>query len=179
MGLGVLDRLIDTSPVMETVRFLVQERVNDLPAESVQDQATSFANTQRGSDLANMSEGFIPTSPSDYAAAVSVPIAPALQSTPTRRRTRLPAPPAPRTLRHSTRLARKARSRTPTVVAAQNVLLKKLNITTDGPPVAVDIEAYINEFQQGLTVEQSRLIMELFAAHLPEPSVEVAEEATA
>lgn len=67
----------------------------------------------------------------------------------------------------------------PAVVTAQNVLLKKLNITTNGPPVAADIEAYINEFQQGLTMEQSRQIMELFAAHLPKPSVEVAEEATA
>lgn len=54
------------------------------------------------------------------------------------------------------------------MVAAQNVLLNKLGITTDAPPVPADIEAYVQTFQNGLTEEQARLIDELLMDYVPE-----------
>lgn len=64
------------------------------------------------------------------------------------------------------------------MTAAQNILLKKLNITKDGPPVATDIEEYINKFRQGLTEEHVQLILELFAPHLPELSSALIKDAS-
>lgn len=117
-------------------------------------------NTQRGSTTASMVEGLIPTSPSAFEAAVTTSVPMPTCTTPRRRRTRPMNPPqAPR---RSTRLAKKASRRTPAAVAAQNVLMKKLNITKDAPPEANDIGAYITAFRNGLTEEQVRLIEDLF-----------------
>lgn len=52
-------------------------------------------------------------------------------------------------------------------MAAQNVLMRKLNITQDAPPEVDEIEAYINTFRRGLTEEQVRLIDELFVDYVP------------
>lgn len=64
------------------------------------------------------------------------------------------------------------------MIAAQNVLLKKLNISRDGPPKAADIRAYINTFNRGLTVDDAHLIKKLFVDHVPMgPDVVAAEDA--
>lgn len=164
-----------SGPSLECVRFpevesgtlLPQSNTPpEYPALGVADGSpTAFVNTRRGSHTNDMTAGCIPTSPSGFGEAVAAPVPQAICSTPCRRRARHPAPPRPP--RHSTRLAKKARSRTPALVAAQNVLLKKLNITHDAPPEAADIETYIDIFQRGLSEEQARLIGELFVDYVP------------
>lgn len=71
------------------------------------------------------------------------------------------------------------RRRTPALVAAQNILMKKLNITGDGPPEAEDVEACIDTFRRGLTEEQVQFIDELFVDYVPsaaEPEVAPADQ---
>lgn len=160
------------APVLKSVTF--PETVAS-PASPLEDVAHSddFVNTRRGSDTSNMTEGVIPSSPSDLAAAVSRPLPASVCFALTRRRAKLAQP---QVQRRSVRLAKKARTRTPAVVAAQNVLMRKLQFTQDAPPTSADIEAYINTFQQGLTEEQARLILELFAVHVPAPMQETVED---
>jgi hypothetical protein len=66
--------------------------------------------------------------------------------------------------RCSARVAKIAHSRTPAVAAAQNVLMKKLGISSEPQLDAADFERYISIFENGLTDEQIMLIRELFQA---------------
>jgi hypothetical protein len=52
--------------------------------------------------------------------------------------------------RHSSRLAKKAMHRTPTVVAAQNVLMRKLGISGEELEPS-DFEKYLQMFREGLS----------------------------
>lgn len=128
-----------------------------------------FVTTERGSEPQSMAAGVIPSSPSAFAARVTRPLQNAICSSPVQRRRRASVAP-PRTPRRSSRLAKKSLGRTPAVQAAQNVLLKKLGITDGAPPVAQDLEAYVQMFQQGLSEEHTRLIADLFADRVPLPS---------
>ena len=92
-----------------------------------------------------------------------------------RRRTTAP-PPSSEQLRRSVRLAKKARQRTPAVVAAQNVLLKKLGFAAEEPPTADDVDRYVQTFRDGLTEEQVKTIDELFVDHVPIDPDSVEEE---
>lgn len=112
-----------------------------------------------------MVDGFIPSFPPGFCETLKAPLPPAICSEPRRRQARVTIPPRPP--RRSTRLAKKARSCTLALLVVQNVLLKKLNITKDAPPEAADIQAYINKFNQGLTVDEAQLIEELFVDHVP------------
>jgi hypothetical protein len=48
------------------------------------------------------------------------------------------------------------------VAAAQNVLMKKLGISSEGQLQSSDFERYLQLFKEGLTKRQVRLILELF-----------------
>lgn len=96
---------------------------------------------------------------------MTTPLQSAVCPTPQRRHGRLVTPALPP--RCSARLAKKAHNRTPTLLAAQNVLLKKLNITKDAPSEPADIQSYIDTFNRGLTVDEARLIAELFIDFVP------------
>jgi hypothetical protein len=74
----------------------------------------------------------------------------------------LARPTAAAAPRRSTRLAKKALHRTPTVAAAQNLLMKKLRLVTDTEIATEDFEAYIRIFKEWLAQEQCKLIVELF-----------------
>lgn len=128
--------------------------------------STDFVNTARGSVTDHMKTGVVPTSHASFAATVARPTPPAIGGLPHRRRS-TSAPPKPP--RRSTRLAKKGHTRTPALLAAQNVLMRKLGITGDHPSTADHIDEYIEAFRQGLSEEQARLIAELFIEHAPSP----------
>jgi hypothetical protein len=52
---------------------------------------------------------------------------------------------------HITRLVKKAFHRAPAVAAAQNLLMKKLGLSWEGPLVATDFERYVHMFNEGLS----------------------------
>jgi hypothetical protein len=109
-----------------------------------------------------MQDGVIPTSRTSFACQVTRPLQdPVLPSTPGHHGSRLNVAP-PSAPRRSTWLAKKARSRAPALVAAHNVVMKKLCISTEPSLEMVDFERYINLFNDGLTEAQVKLIKELF-----------------
>jgi hypothetical protein len=61
-------------------------------------------------------------------------------------------------LRWSVRVAKKVVSRPPAVVVAQNLLMRKLGLTSSSSIETQDFDHYIKVFVDGLTVEQSNLI---------------------
>jgi hypothetical protein len=75
------------------------------------------------------------------------------------RRRRTPPASFPR---RSRRLAAKAKSRLPAVVADQNLLMRKLGLVTDTHVETADFARYIDLFLNGLTEDQVELIRELF-----------------
>jgi hypothetical protein len=70
----------------------------------------------------------------------------------------------------SMRLAKKAISRPPTVVAAQNLLMRKLGITSRSSVETRDFNCYIKTFVEGLSLEQANLIDEIFMVSVPAPN---------
>jgi hypothetical protein len=62
---------------------------------------------------------------------------------------------------HSIRLARKALSYALAVTMAQNVSMKKLGLSWDGQLQTTDFDNYICLFDEGLSEQQSQLILEL------------------
>jgi hypothetical protein len=100
-----------------------------------------FVTTMRGSSPGSMLVGVIPSNPGRRRSkARMINVAPW----------------------HSARLAKKARSRTPAVAAAQNVLMKKLGISKERQLETVDFERYITIFEKVLIDEQIKLIRDLF-----------------
>jgi hypothetical protein len=61
-------------------------------------------------------------------------------------------------LRWSVRVAKKVVNRPPAVVVAQNLLMRKLGLTSSSSIETQDFDHYIKVFVDGLTVEQSNLI---------------------
>jgi hypothetical protein len=57
--------------------------------------------------------------------------------------------------------------KTPVVTAAQNMLIKKMGLSSPAELKMEDFEWYIRVLQEGLNEEQARLINELFAPHTP------------
>jgi hypothetical protein len=80
--------------------------------------------------------------------------------------------------RRKSRLTKKAMQCTPTVVAPQNVLMRKLGVTGEGEMQSSDFEKYLQMFREGLTERQTELILELFKGTpgMLESLMEIAEE---
>ncbi|CAL5070849.1 unnamed protein product [Urochloa decumbens] len=92
-----------------------------------------------------------------FASNVCRPRSPAvLRETPPRRRARTPAFGSPLQLRRSERLAKKSRHRaTKPALQAQNVLMKKLGISSaNGPPDAAAFQKYVEVFHETVTASQ-------------------------
>jgi hypothetical protein len=60
---------------------------------------------------------------------------------------------------HSSRQARKVSQWTLSVITTQNILMKKLG--------SMDFDKYLKLFEEGLSTEQVRMIMELFSDRAP------------
>lgn len=119
----------------------------------------------------------IPSTTGEFINTVARPLPPAILPAPSKRTRRAPKKNAlPATPRRSTRLAKKTMRRTPTVVAAQNVLLRKLGLAADAPSDSEDYMEYVRMFADGLTPDQARMIDELFAQRIPEAEQLVVDE---
>lgn len=152
--LSIVGRPSSYGPVMEAVIIPVatttptpmhQHPEPGLPVEHLEKPPSprAFVNTQWGSDIGAMADGVIPSSLLGFATDIASPVPTSLCSTSRRRRAK-PVPPRPPG--RSTRLSKKARTCTPALVAAQNILLRKLQITNEEPPIAADVEANNNAF---------------------------------
>jgi hypothetical protein len=105
----------------------------------------------RGSSTSGMSIGVIPSSPDEFACAIIYPVWPTtVVSQLHHRRSLTTAAP-----RRSARLAKKSLRCTPTVVAAQNVLLKKLGLLVNQEITSDNLDHYIQMFEDGLSEEQA------------------------
>lgn len=173
-----LDRPGNDTPVLETVSFPTESSpsLSELPPASQPSQQPNTAAIPECNDTTSLSgipleelrtpprAHFVssqrgqPPSPFErpademgFVATVTKPL-PIAQLPAPRRRPGRPAPIQPP--RRSQRLAKKIRARTPAIVAAQNVLLRKLGITSNEPPVPEHIDQYLQAFSNGLTEEQ-------------------------
>jgi hypothetical protein len=97
------------------------------PARESTMAATSNVNTSHGADLDGLQEGFIPSSPASFVNKISKPTRHTVAHSPSVKRAR-PRPIATMSQRSSS-YVKKARSHTPAVAAAQNVVMKKLGIS--------------------------------------------------
>jgi hypothetical protein len=142
---GQLDRaLVVSGPVVDS---------NSTPPPSLDpasDSPPAFVNTSRRAELAHMIKGVILTIPTSFVCVLSKPVATYALATPPPRRqkkasglTSLP--------RRSTWLTKKAFHRSPAVVAAQNLLMKKLGLSNEGQLEAIDFERYLSMFNDGLS----------------------------
>jgi hypothetical protein len=135
-GLGVLSLVLEPMIFTDaTAHFEPQayEGTFDLaPALRPSDFDARFVNTLRQTDPVEMEAGIIPVCPLSVAQAISAPLPPSsipLSPLHHHRRNR----PAPVIVpHHSVRLDKKAASHPPTVVTAQNLLMKKLGLLSDG-----------------------------------------------
>lgn len=180
--LGPLGRPSSDGPDLETVSFseadeadLLKQPVTHQRPATPPPSSAPFVTLQRGSSPIAMQEGHIPSTPAEFDSLVTGQVQPPVCDAPRRRRARIAAPP--HSPRRSVRLAMKSRRRTPALLAAQNVLLKKLGLTAEAPPEADDIVAYIHTFQNGHTEDQARLIDELFIDYVPAAVEAEADEA--
>jgi hypothetical protein len=99
---------------------------------------------------------------------MSKPIpSPVLPSSPIHHRSNISLAPCTTPL-HSSQLAKKARNRAPAVAAAQNVLMRKLCISTEPQLKAANFEKFINLFNDSLSKAQVWLIQDLFWVKTPE-----------
>jgi hypothetical protein len=67
----------------------------------------------------------------------------------------------------SSRLVKKACGLTPVMATTQNGLMKKLGIVGVQQLEEPEIEQYLKLFKEGLTVEQTKMIQDLFKDHNP------------
>jgi hypothetical protein len=114
-----------------------------------------------------------------FLSKVCTPLLPPVISTPAlHRRARLHLPATEDGLpRQSTRVAAQGHHRVSNPeVQAQNVLMRKLGITSEErPPDADTIKAYNDIFNSLLGSAQCKAIRALLTAHCPQPSVEVVD----
>ena len=141
-----------------------------LPTPTVDQQNVS---TARGSldtvplRLLSETEESLRDMVADFASSVcSTPPQPLLVSSPPRRQSR-PVPPE-HTIRRSERLAQKSRIRaTKPVVQAQNVLMKKLGITSEqAAPDATSFQQYTATFSSNLSDSHCKALDELLPSGL-------------
>ncbi|OEL17342.1 hypothetical protein BAE44_0021639 [Dichanthelium oligosanthes] len=118
----------------------------------------------------------IPDSPAAFAQAVLKPLANPVLPLPLRRPRKKILPSAPP--RRSNRLAKKALHRTPTLVAAQNVLIRKLGLARDSQIETGDYDRYVQLYKDGLSEEQTNSIRELFSGAALAPPQEADVEGT-
>jgi hypothetical protein len=71
------------------------------------------------------------------------------------------------TPRRGISLAKKAMGRLPAVVAAQNLLMCKLDLSTTNEEDTQGLQHYIQMLVEGMTVEQAQEIDELFVSRVP------------
>jgi hypothetical protein len=160
-----------TSPSLETVSF-------DMPAQHLvpvvaTHQTPALAvvvmhvNMARGSETDDLIAGEIPSNPSSFIAKLQKPVAsPLIFALAPKRKTKR----APQIPRWSTRLAKKACGHTSAIAAAQNIIMKKLGISTMQQLDAADFECCIKLFKVGLIEEQTRMIHDLFKVQDRQPS---------
>jgi hypothetical protein len=86
-----------------------------------------------------------------------------------------PPPPPALASQHSARLAKKSCNHTTAIVAAQNVLIRKLGLVLGSQMDTMTFEKYLKLFQEGLSEEQAQMIAELFATQLPVPEAQVVD----
>jgi hypothetical protein len=113
-----------------------------------------------------MEPGVIPLSLLSFAQTVMAPLAALLISSPPLHRHRRNCPALAVVPHRRTRLAKKAASRSPAVVAAQNLLMKRHGLLSDGKVDTVSFDRYIKLFADGLSEQQAELIAGLFAPQL-------------
>jgi hypothetical protein len=176
---------------METVRFHnsashpAPSGLNSLVANAnapvAQAEPTSefdFVNTSQGASPGPMQTSVIPNNPGEFVQLMTKPLQPAaLASPPMRRRRPRRVDSTPTIPRRSSRLAKKASNRVPAVAAAQNLLMRKLGLSTGVHVESEDFDRYLRAFKDGLTEEQVNLIRELFKEHTSDPvaSLEAAD----
>jgi hypothetical protein len=118
---------------------------------------SEFVTTSRGSSTLGMVEGVILSNPGEFGWDITYHTRFGAASHPGHRR------PIPASVPHrSARLAKKALPHTPALVAAQNVLLKKLGLLVDQEITPDNLNWYIQMFKTGLSEEQAHLIIDLF-----------------
>ncbi|OEL37854.1 hypothetical protein BAE44_0001127 [Dichanthelium oligosanthes] len=137
------------------------------PTPAASSQTAVVASTTRGASLEPLLPVSVPTDLPSFAQALRKPLGPSV----------LPSPPPLRRPRHraallapphrSSRLAKKAVCRTPSLIAAQNLLMRKLGLSGDSQLESGDFDRYIQMFKNGLTEEQTKLISELFVCSVP------------
>jgi hypothetical protein len=69
--------------------------------------------------------------------------------------------------RRSSRLAKKALQHTPVVAIVQNVLMHKMGVSTGQQLESADFDKYLKLFEEGLSLEQVKMIRELFSDAVP------------
>jgi hypothetical protein len=153
-------------PMLEAVCF-PEEEVVDVVTDSVAPVAADdarFVTTSRGGAPVDMTQGQISASPSVFLEQLAKTVDTlAIVSTPSHRRARrlqAPGTVPPR----SSRLAKIARGRAPAVVAAENVLMRKLGIATSVHVETADYDRYQELFNNDFSEEQARHIGDLFSA---------------
>jgi hypothetical protein len=167
------DTAIVHDPIMETVTFLAGSAS---PSPSSQDghratpppwENTTLVTTAGGSSSSQEAEGSKPPSPQSFVQAISKMLPPSALSTPPIYCRPQPRPCLMKAPRRSTRLAKKARQRPPAVVAAQNVLMKKLSLVTKSHIESDNFDRYIKLFNESIIEDQARKIEELLMHHIP------------
>jgi hypothetical protein len=143
-------------------------------------QDSSFATTLRNTSLVSTRDGMPPDSTAAFTELVTGDLPPtALQPTPIRHHThRVVTPVVPR---WSARLVKKVVHQTSAVVAAQNLLMRKLGLLQAQNKIeSANFDDYIKLFAEGLSESQAQMINDMFMDHVPVPAMaeltEIVEE---
>jgi hypothetical protein len=112
-----------------------------------------------------MEHGIIPSSPASFTQLVAAPLAGLTLPTPPLWR----RPPPVVVPHRSAHLAKKVARRSPAVVVAQNLLMKKLGLLLEGWVDSESFDCYVQMFIDGLTEHQVELIVGDFMPHAPVP----------
>jgi hypothetical protein len=141
--------LLPSTPMTEAQHSQSGPVVN-LNPESVAMPPPSFINTTQGAEPIQMQEGVIRSSPTSFEQAMVWPIPTSALSTlpPKRHRRSTVKTTAPH---RSTWLTKKAIHRTLAIEAAENMLMKKLNISRGTQLETSDFENYLQIFKEGST----------------------------
>jgi hypothetical protein len=114
------------------------------------------------------------SSPSSFARLMSTELPASVLATPRQWRPRRTKGASSSLPHYSVRLAKKAASHPPVVMAAQNLLMCKLGLISSSSLEASDFELYINIFMDGFTEEQAEQIDNLLMAQVL-PSTQIDE----
>ncbi|OEL17370.1 hypothetical protein BAE44_0021611 [Dichanthelium oligosanthes] len=181
VGLSQVADLQDPAspPASLSAAFLDESLFAATAPDSTQQHATALLHSQQpmvipspvtaaSTPEATVSPG-PPTSPAAFAQALRKPLGDSILQPPLPpRRPRNRAPPAASPCR-SNRLARKALHRTPSLLAAQNILMHKMGLSGHSQLESSDFDRYVKIFKNGLSEEQVKQIRELFSSSVPAP----------